>query len=63
MWDVLWDLQYLYAPVHAQVPGGQWLGEVLFPGIGTCNRAEISWMADFELTLAAAMLSEGQDAS
>ena len=57
MWDVLWDMQYIFAPVQAQVPGGRWLGEVLFPGVGACTRAEISWLADFELTLAAAILS------
>lgn len=58
MWDVLWDMQYLYAPVKAQAPGGRWLGEVLFPGVGACTRAEVSWMADFELSLAAAILCQ-----
>jgi len=61
MWDLLWDMQYLYAPVNAQVPGGRWLGEVLFPGIGACTREEISWIADFSLTLAAAILAAGQE--
>ncbi len=55
-WTVLAKLQARFAPVIAPPPSGQWLGVVVLPGLANQARSDLSWLADFERSLAAAIL-------
>lgn len=55
-WTALVELQARFAPVLARPPAERWLGVVVLPGLTNLAGSDISWLADFERCLAAAIL-------
>jgi hypothetical protein len=58
VWQTLHHLQQQFGPVKAKAPIGRWLAVVILPPLVTLTKSDISWLADFERSLAAAILTQ-----